>query len=299
MADFWRFPATVLTLAISLPILLAQDRNSSRDDRITARRLGLPADNTRTSEPFVTRIYKTDDNDQILKKQPEGYPFTIKQDYTLRANETAKVHEGVDISSRPANAQQPIPLEFKAGVHGVVVRAGGGDWGTIAVQVQDGSVLQYMHTSASHVKLGDIVAPDTVLGVTGRTGAATIHLHIQAKDEFGNAISPDLSFRAGQKRLATPLKPDKDAGADFDPDQWLGIEPQIVNGVVKFPVEQKTKWLAEVIGEGGRIDLVLGEFPTYRDAAYCSHQWDQAHPKDLRLTREREVATKSGRGRSR
>ena len=54
----------------------AQEANASRDERITPERLGLPKGNTRTSEPFVTRVYKTDDSDQILKPQPKGFPFT-------------------------------------------------------------------------------------------------------------------------------------------------------------------------------------------------------------------------------
>ena len=132
------------------------------------------------SEPFVTRIYKTDDNDQILKKQPRGYPFTITEDYDLGENEKAQVHKGVDITSRPAPNEPARLMDLKAGVYGVVVRAGGGDWGTISVQLRDGSVIQYLHTTASHVKVGDVVAPDTLLGVTGRTGARDIHLRAYA-----------------------------------------------------------------------------------------------------------------------
>ncbi len=262
---------------------------ASKDGRITPEWLGLPKGNTRTSEPFVTRIYKTDNIGQILNKQPKGYPFTITEDYTLKDDEVARVHEGVDISSRPAKGEAPKSLDFRAGVYGVVVRAGGGNWGTIAVQLRDGSVIQYLHTTASHVKVGDIVAPDTLLGVTGRTGAGSIHLHIQAKNKNGDAISPDLAFRVGQKKLAAPIKPEKDAGAEFDPDLYVPVKPKIKGNVVSPKPDQKTKWIVEVIGEGGRVDLFLGEFPTYRDALYCSQQWSEDHPKDLRLTREREV----------
>jgi hypothetical protein len=59
--------------------------------------------------------------------------------------------------------------------------------------------------------------------------------------------------------------------------------------VVRFKVEPKTKWVVEVIGEGGRVDRALGEYPTYRDALYRSLTRSRAHPKDLRLTREPEV----------
>ena len=76
----------------------------------------------------------------------------------------------MDLSSRPEPGQPPRPLDFQAGVYGVVVKAGDGPWGTITVQIQDSSLVQYLHTSASRVKVGDLVVPDTKLGVTGRTG---------------------------------------------------------------------------------------------------------------------------------
>jgi hypothetical protein len=284
-----RYLLTVTLILSSVCRLGAQEVNASRDERIMPEKLGFPKRSARTSEPFVTRIYKTDENGQILKKQPDGYPFTVNSAYMLKENETPKVHEGVDISSRPAPGESPKPLDFKAGVYGVVVRAGGGDWGTIAVQLRDGSVIQYLHTTASHVKLGEVVAPDTPLGVTGRTGTGVIHLHIQAKDKYGNAISPDLAFRVGQKKLATPIKPEDGAGADFDPDQFVGVPPNVQNGVVQPKVRPESKWVVEVIGGGGRVDEVLGEFPTYRDASYCSLRWSEDHPDDLRLPREREV----------
>jgi hypothetical protein len=137
----------------------AQYRGFSKDDRITPERLGLPRDNTRTSELFVTRTYKTD-NGNILKQQPAGCPFTITSDCTLMEKETARVYEGMDLTSRPEKGQPRKPLEFKAGVNGIVVKAGDEPWGTITVQIHDGSFIQYLHTSLSHVKIGDIVAPN-------------------------------------------------------------------------------------------------------------------------------------------
>jgi hypothetical protein len=152
MAHFRPLALLGLLVLVAPLTAAAQDRPFSRDDRITPERLGLPAGNTRTSEPFVTRIYKTDDWDRILKPQPTGYPFTITKDYTLQENETSRVHEGVDLSSRPSRGEAPKPLDFTAGVYGVVVKAGDGPWGTITVQIRDGSLIQYLHTSAAHVK---------------------------------------------------------------------------------------------------------------------------------------------------
>jgi murein DD-endopeptidase MepM/ murein hydrolase activator NlpD len=297
MATFQRSFLLGLVLLVMTGSARAQDGGFSKDDGITPERLGLPKGNTRTSAPFVTRIYKTDDWDRILKPQPKDYSSTLKGDYTLKDHETVRVHEGVDLSSRPGKDQPTTPLDFKAGVYGVVVKAGDGPWGTITVQIRDGSLIQYLHTSASHVEVGDIVAPDTRLGVTGRTGAGVIHLHIQAKDRNGNAISPDLAFRAGQRKLQSKEKlekPDPDQ-LDFDPDAYSPVKPKITGRSVSSKVEPESKWVVEVIGEAGRVDLVLGEFPTYRSALYCSQQWSEAHPKDLRLTREREVSLKGER----
>jgi hypothetical protein len=76
-----------LVVFASSAITLAQDGGFSKDERITPERLGLPKGNTRTSEPFVTRIYKTDDNDNILKKQPNGYPpFSARNVMSPRQN---------------------------------------------------------------------------------------------------------------------------------------------------------------------------------------------------------------------
>jgi hypothetical protein len=290
MCELRCIAALLIVTALGSGLALAQGQNSSSDDRILPERLGLPATNSRSSEPFVTRIYKTDDSDKPLKKQPQGYPFTIVGDYELGENERPIVHKGVDITSRPVTNEPARPMDFRAGVYGVVVRAGGGDWGTISVQLRYGSVIQYLHTTASHVKVGDVVAPDTLLGVTGRTGAKDIHLHIQARDKHGEFISPDLAFKVGQRKPLTPIKPEADAGADFDPDQSVGVQPKVKGRKIHPKVDLPTKWVVEVIGGGGKVQEVLGEFPTYRDASYCSVRWSEDHPDDLRLTREREVA---------
>jgi hypothetical protein len=279
------FVAAVLVTAAAS----GADNLASNDTRITAEKLGLPKSNTRTSEPFVTRIYKTDDAGTILDHQPDGFPFTIAQDYALRENEKARVHEGVDLQSRPSPNDKPTPMEFKAGVHGVVVRAGDGKVGMIAVQVWDGSVLEFLDTSLCRVKVNDIVGPDTVLGLTGKKRASAIHLHVQAKSKSHKPISPDLVFRVGQRKLQTPVKPE-DKWEDYDAEESSVFEPKVIDGK-RVPASQlpETKWVVEVIGGGRVVQVVLGEFWTYSDASACSLAWGQANPNDLRLTREREV----------
>jgi hypothetical protein len=287
-ADVKTFGVAAVALA-AVGWAVAADNLASKDTRITAEKLGLPKGNARTSEPFVTRIYKTDADGAILDRQPEGYPFTITQDYTLRENEKARVHQGIDLQSRPSPGEPPQPLEFKAGVYGVVVRAGDGKFGLIAVRVWDGSVLEFLHTGLSRVRVGDVVGPDTVLGLTGRKGAGTVHLHVQAKSKYRKPLSPDLVFRVGQRKLQTPVKPE-DVWGDYDPEESNAFEPKVIDPK-KVSARQlpETKWVVEVIGGGGVVQEVLGEFWTYADASACSLAWSESNPNDLRLTREREV----------
>jgi murein DD-endopeptidase MepM/ murein hydrolase activator NlpD len=54
--------------------------------------------------------------------------------------------------------------------------------------------MQYLHASRIDVQEGQSVNSDTVLGMTGNTGAVAIHLHIQAKDRQGHSIDPRLIY---------------------------------------------------------------------------------------------------------
>jgi hypothetical protein len=61
--------------------------------------------------------------------------------------------------------------------------------------------------------------------------------------------------------------------------------------------EVVTKIRVEVIGFGGRVDLVLGDFDNVEDADVCERRWSKAHPDDLRLTRQREIQVRITRPR--
>ena len=107
MCDVRCLTSMLIVAALGTGLALAQLPNASHDDRILPGRLGLPATNTRSSEPFVTRIYKTGDNDQILKKQPRGYPFTITEDYELGENEKAQFTKGWTSPLAPPQTSPP------------------------------------------------------------------------------------------------------------------------------------------------------------------------------------------------
>jgi hypothetical protein len=58
-----------------------------------------------------------------------------------------------------------------------------------------------------------------------------------------------------------------------------------VSAVAKPPI----KYVLEVIGGGGKVQLVLGQFFDYQSASHCGVAWSESHPDDLRLFRVREV----------
>lgn len=51
----------------------------------------------------------------------------------------------------------------------------------------------------------------------------------------------------------------------------------------------ETKWVAEVVGSESKVDERLGVFATYDEAEDACQEWSRKHPRDLRLTRTREV----------
>lgn len=251
--------------------------------------LGLPAGNVRTSEPFVTRVYRTDESGFILSEQPRGYPFTVGEKYRLREGEVARVHEGIDFSSRPLGSAEPAPVDFVAGVFGVVTRTLPSRFGTIAVRLEDGTSLQYLHTSQSYVHVGAIVTPNTRLGKTGSTGSSAVHLHLQARNRDGVPVNPDLAFRSGQRHpslLPSSVRPSHE---QFDTQAAAVLSPNPRSTKLDLADQSYTCWIAEVIGGEGEVDAVLGVFPTYFEAVKCCTQWSDSRPDDFRLTREREV----------
>ena len=56
--------------------------------------------------------------------------------------------------------------------------------------MNDGSNIQYLHASRILISDGDKVGPDTPIGITGKTGANAVHLHVQSKDPSGKPIDP-------------------------------------------------------------------------------------------------------------
>jgi hypothetical protein len=217
---------------------------ASRNSQITPSELGLPEGNIRTSEPFVARRYKTDDEKNILDQQPDGFVKTVGDGYRLGKNETIRVHKGVDFSSFSRDGAAPTPMEYKSGVYGKVIKAGGGDWNTITVQLADGSVIQYLHSGVVYVTKGQDVSPDTPLGLTGKVKATKIHLHVQARaSPNGVPIHPDEAFLVGRRKPQTTIDWPEIKWADFDVRaSSVGVPNiKVVDGVVRIESAKGSK----------------------------------------------------------
>jgi peptidase M23-like protein len=152
---------------------------------ITAQDFGLPEGNRMTSDYNSLRVYHKD-----------GTVQTVPDDYVLDPTTDLRIsrHGGIDYSSHPADGGAATPEPFTAGVSGTVHIIPNSPWNTIDVILDNGEIMQYLHASRIDVQEGQRVDPDTVLGMTGNTGAAAIHLHIQAKDRQGHPIDPRLIY---------------------------------------------------------------------------------------------------------
>ncbi|MDH5580313.1 MAG: M23 family metallopeptidase [Bdellovibrionales bacterium] len=115
-------------------------------------------------------------------------------------------HKGIDISE---NRPNPTNFErFSSGVWGVVVPPLGGQWGTITVDPfhTPGHQVQHIHTSNQNIRPGDIIAPWTIIGTTGKAAppdkpVTGVHLHLQVFDKNGSPKYPqwDRAFVDPQK----------------------------------------------------------------------------------------------------
>jgi murein DD-endopeptidase MepM/ murein hydrolase activator NlpD len=142
-------------------------------------------------------------NGQVETATPglSGDPRAMKDLRGQRSTEYpsvgVRVHEGIDFSSR-GDLGRAKPQPFTAGFAGEVTRAGGGKMNLVAVRLDNGNTLEFLHASKVSVKVGQKVTPETELGLTGGVGAGgTIHLHVQAKDRDNHSIDPRVAVLKG------------------------------------------------------------------------------------------------------
>ena len=216
----------------------------TQDFQITPEMLGLPDGNRRTAEPNEVRAYPAKPDGKTPDRS-KGGPVWIgsksKPEHKLQDGEVPAFHNALDISSRDEDGKR-APQPFKAGVYGTVVAARPG---FIAVQLADGNIIQYLHTSKAFVKPGQNVEPGNWLGVTGDVGTkpGNIHLHIQAVNSDGKVINVDRAFLEGrnEKRDRT-IKWVTPKWVDVGPLLLDGVKPKVSpDGVVKADSENR-KW---------------------------------------------------------
>jgi hypothetical protein len=108
-------------------------------------------------------------------------------------------HGGVDfnyVGGQPNRLNKSNPA-VRSPVDGVVVNAGQGSVGRIAIRDKDGFIHEVLHTAAQHVEIGDPVAAGQIIGTMGNTGVnhrnpekGDYHVHYQMKDRTGRSVNP-------------------------------------------------------------------------------------------------------------
>ena len=141
-------------------------------------------------------------------------PLPVDGDWTVTAlfgptNEpldSGGFNKGIDIGV-------PVGTPIKAVAGGTVIQAGdrGDGWGT-SVKIQDanGFIHNYGHLSSAGLQVGQQVAPGTVVGKSGNTGASTgPHLSYDVLNSSWQAVDPSpwLGFNAAGDNRQFSWKP--------------------------------------------------------------------------------------------
>jgi hypothetical protein len=169
-------------------------------------------------------------------------------------------HKGIDITSSKK------PMQFTAGVYGIVGNPTGGDseWGTITVNPLNApqARVQYLHCSNINVVPGQQVMPWTIIGTTGNTapvgsGITGIHLHLQVEAPgTGAPACWKGRFFVNPRTFPTP---------DFLSGTWL-TEGSRQQGIVRVDYRTFYSFRGASLG-------VVGRVRSYQTAYYESCKW--------------------------
>jgi hypothetical protein len=142
---------------------------------------GLPPTSLRIADYGVKLVSRTDGTRLTV---PEKYVFDPATDDALVR------HTGLDFVSRDERwVVASVP--FTSPVRGQVYVYPQSEWNTVAVLLETGDQLQFLHAASLAVRSGEWVEAGTILGATGSAGASVIQLHVQAKNRKGEFVSPD------------------------------------------------------------------------------------------------------------
>ena len=129
-----------------------------------------------------------------------GLPPHITSEFgsTNRPVGSTNPHKGVDfnfpVGQTGINKSSPT---LHSPVAGVVLNAGEGNVGRIAIRDANGFVHEILHTHTQNVRKGDLVGVATPIGTMGNRGvkhanveSGDYHVHYQLKDRSGNVVNP-------------------------------------------------------------------------------------------------------------
>lgn len=115
----------------------------------------------------------------IMSQDGESIISPYGVDRSARPGASTGYHQGLDIVNS-AGRGDPI----LAGVHGTVFVAKDGSGGKkVGITTTDGTQRWvHFHLDSYNVRVGDVVTPDTVIGIQGSTGVSetAVHLHLSS-----------------------------------------------------------------------------------------------------------------------
>src|SRR6266849_9900253 len=130
---------------------------------------------------------------------------------TNRPPRSTNPHRAVDFNYDVGrDGQKGINLThpaLRSPVSGIVTRAGGDEYGTIAIRDANGFSHEILHTQARHVAVGDPIAAGALIGTMGKTGADAHHVHYQLRDPSGKPIDPSAFWNQQGPMDPNPAPP--------------------------------------------------------------------------------------------
>jgi hypothetical protein len=154
-----------------------------------------------------------------------GVPPHITSSYgaTDRPPKSTKPHEGIDFNYR-VPGQRGINLghpAIRSPATGIVINAGEGTAGRIAIRDSNGFIHEILHSHRQHVTIGDPVVAGQLIGTMGNTGVnrnepekGPHHVHYQLRDRAGRIVDPSAYWDQ-----QGPIDPNPAAPAFLDEHQ--------------------------------------------------------------------------------
>src|SRR5699024_4213209 len=197
----------------------------------------------------------------------KGYRITSNFGYRIHPiSKVRKLHGGVDLVK---NHNDPI-YAFRNGTVSFAGRNNQGFGNLVIVNEPNGYRNFYAHLNSIHVKKGQKVTTNTMIGRQGATGNVTgSHLHFEVRNKNNIAVDPIKYINSkGEKRVVTKLKVDGYRGKATI-KRWQQFLGTTQDGKISRPSLAIKKWQA-FLNQYGNTKLKVDGFEGKRSEEHTS-----------------------------